>query len=200
VLDLVTWADDEPADRHPLEQAARLVAEDLCLMVEHDGGYHLDAAVVCFPSYWRLAEKMGDSAAAIHGPVPHYAEDLADRVDTFLRRLRPERPVWRRNWDLHDNPELFAPAVPPPVALGIDDVAGRVWLRSEHQTLRRLPRSRAILFTIRTQQVPLGVLAERPDVARRMVHALDAYPDDLRRSRLPAGAADAILTWLREAH
>jgi hypothetical protein len=197
VLDLVTWADDEPADRHPLEQAARLVAEDLCLMVEHDGGYHLDAAVVCFPSYWRLAEKMGDNAAAIHGPVPHYAEDLADRVDTFLRRLRPERPVWRRNWDLHDNPELFAPTVPPSVALEVDDVATDVWLRSEHQTLRRLPRSQTILFTIRTQQVPLGVLVERPDVAGRMAEALLGYPEDLRRSRLPAGGADSIITWLR---
>jgi hypothetical protein len=140
---------------------------------------------------------MGRTAAAIHAPVPHYAEDLADRVDTFLRRLRPERPVWRRNWDLHDNPELFAPTVPPPVALDADDVATAVWLRSEHQTLRRLPRSQAILFTIRTQQVPLGVLLERPDLARRMADALAAYPDDLRRSRLPAGGADTILTWLR---
>src|SRR5580658_8139815 len=29
---------------HPLEVAGRLVQEDLCLMVERDGGYHLDAA------------------------------------------------------------------------------------------------------------------------------------------------------------
>ena len=169
------------------------VAEDLCLMVEHDGRYRLDAAVVCFPSYWRLAEKMGRTAAAIHTPVPHYADDLADRVDTFLRRLRPERPVWRRNWDLHDNPDLFAPIVPPPVVLDVDDVATGVWLRSEHQTLRRLPRSQAILFTIRTQQVPIGALVERPDVARRMAgHArglprrpASLAPTERRRGRRP---------------
>jgi hypothetical protein len=75
-----------------------------------------------------------------------------------------------------------------------------VWLRSEYQTLRRLPRSQTILFTIRTQQVPLGALAARPDVARRMADALAAYPDDLRRSRLPSGGAKAVLARLRDAN
>ena len=37
----------------------------------------LTAGVVLFPSYWRILEKLGHRQEAIHGPVPHYAEDLA---------------------------------------------------------------------------------------------------------------------------
>ena len=47
-------------------------------------------------------------------PVAHYAEELAAKVDTFLQRLRPERPVWRRNWSVHDDPSYFLPDPTPP--------------------------------------------------------------------------------------
>src|SRR4051812_49949809 len=40
---------------HPLEAAALLVQEDLCVL--QDGV--LVAACVCFPSHWRLADKIG---------------------------------------------------------------------------------------------------------------------------------------------
>ena len=102
-----------PADLHPLDAAGRLVQEDLCLMVLRDGAPHLDAASLCFPSYWRLADKLGRPMADVHGPVAHYADELAAKVDTFLQRLRPERPVWRRNWSIHDDPTLLPPRPHP---------------------------------------------------------------------------------------
>jgi hypothetical protein len=48
---------------HPLDLAGRLVQEDLCLMqLETDTDqYRLVGASVCFPTRWRLAEKMGQS-------------------------------------------------------------------------------------------------------------------------------------------
>ena len=79
---------------------------------------HLDAASLCFPSYWRLADKLGRPMADVHGPVAHYADELAAKVDTFLQRLRPERPVWRRNWSIHDDPSYFLPDPTP--ALEVD--------------------------------------------------------------------------------
>ena len=89
-----------------LESAARLVPEDLCVLVHRDAGWCFDAGVVCFPSMWSLRAKLGRPMAEVHGPVPAYAEELAERVDRFLDRL--ERPVWRRNWFVHDSPELVA--------------------------------------------------------------------------------------------
>ena len=79
--------------RHPLDEAGRLVQEDLCVLVERTAATVLEAASLCFPSHWRLHEKLGRSLAAIHAPVPHYAEELEAKVDTFFDRLRVDRPV-----------------------------------------------------------------------------------------------------------
>jgi dimethylamine monooxygenase subunit A len=195
VLDLVVEASGAtPAPRlHPLDAAGRLVQEDLCLLVLRDGAPHLDAASLCFPSFWRLREKLGRPLAEVHGPVAHYGEELAAKVDRFLQRLAPDRPVSRRNWSIHDDPTYFLPESTPVRAASVPD---GLWLRSERQTLRRLVTADAVLFTIRTQQIPLAVLAERPDVAHRMASAIDAWSPELTAYKGGHGATLAV-DWLR---
>jgi hypothetical protein len=178
---------------HPLDAAGRLVQEDLCVLVLRDGVPHLDAASLCFPSYWRLADKLGRPLAAVHQPVAHYADELAARVDRFLERLPVDRPVVRRNWSIHDDPTYFLPDPTPPVARPAPPDG--LWLRSERQTLRRLTGSPAVAFTIRTQQVPLAVLAERPDLARAMAAAIVAWSPELVAYKGGHGALDAA-GWL----
>ena len=189
--------EDDPVDVHPLEAAGRLTQEDLCLMMEHDGAHHLDAACLCFPSHWRLADKLGRPTRAVHGPVPGYGDELAERVDTYLRRLRPGVIGVRRNWSVHDSPALFAP-VPPadPEPVVADDVPTRLWLRSERQTLRRLTASRAVLFTIRVQQTSFASLALRPELADAFVARLDAQPAALTAMNGLTPHRDAVLAWL----
>ncbi len=196
VLELVlaaTGHDTVPPDLHPLDAAGRLVQEDLCVLVLRDGAPHLDAASLCFPSYWRLADKLGRPMAEVHQPVAHYADELSARVDALLARLRPERPVWRRNWSIHDDPTYFLPDPTPPQEVEPPD---GLWLRSERQTLRRLRRADAVLFTIRTQQEPLAVLAERPDIAHRLAAAIDAWSPAMQRYKGGHGAV-AAAPWLR---
>lgn len=209
VLDLVRgWLDVHhpevvipaaPTDEmHPLEAAGRLVQEDLCLMVDRDGGHHLDAACLCFPSHWRLVDKIGRPAAELHGPVPGYEVELAERVDRYLARLRPGVIGRRRNWSVHDSPALFAPVAPErSVPVAAAEVAERLWLRSERQTLRRLPVTGAVLFTIRVQQAPLAVLARRPDVAVRLAARIRAQPAE-RTAYVPSlhANARAVCDWL----
>jgi dimethylamine monooxygenase subunit A len=194
VLDLVITATGAgvPPGLHPLDAAGRLVQEDLCLLVLRDGAPHLDAASLCFPSYWRLRDKLGQPLADVHGPVAHYEAELAAKVDRFLQRLSPERPVWRRNWSIHDDPSLFLPVATPPRPVAPPE---GLWLRSERQTLRRLTSADVVLFTIRTQQVPLAAVAQRPDVARRMATAIDAWSPELRAYKGGHGATRAA-PWL----
>lgn len=194
VLALVVAATGTAPDPtlHPLDAAGRLVQEDLCVMVLRDGAPHLDAASLCFPSYWRLADKLGRPMAEVHGPVAHYAEELAVKVDRFLTRLPADRPVWRRNWSVHDDPHLFLPDPTPPRPT--DPPAG-LWLRSERQTLRRLATPDTVLFTIRTQQVPLAVLAGRPDVAHRLAAAIAAWSPAVAAYKGTHGAV-AAHAWL----
>lgn len=188
----------EAGDLHALDLAGRLVQEDLCLMTPDGDGYVLGAASLCFPSHWRLHDKLGRPTAAIHGPVPGYETELAGRVDRFLARLRTDSPVWRRNWTIHDHDELFAPE-PPASRRDRPDVPDGLWLRSERQTLRRLPRTAAIVFTIRTQQVPLRALESRPDLARRLAAKLHSLPPDQLAGRAFGARAGELIAWLRPA-
>lgn len=175
-----------------LEAAALAVQEDLCVLEHRSGSWCLTAGVVCFPSMWSLPEKLGRPVAEVHEPVPAYADELAERVDRFLDRMRPGRPVWRRNWFVHDSPELHLPA--PPERGDAPRVPDDLWLRSERQTLHRLPSG--ILFTIRTQQVPLAVVAARPDVAARMAATIRSWSPALVAYRGAAAWRPTALDWL----
>jgi dimethylamine monooxygenase subunit A len=180
---------------HPLETASRLVPEDLCLMRRAGDSYILAAACVCFPSRWRLADKIGRSLAEIHGPVPGFADSLGRPVERFFDKITADRPVWRLNWTIHDSPELFQPAGakrPPP-----RDFAREVFLRVERQTLRRLAQSGDVLFTIRTYITPLGEIAKDADTARRLAAAIENLPEALRDYRSLTQFADALVAWLR---
>ncbi len=190
VLALVTEATGSQPDSalHSLDAAGRLVQEDLCVLVLRDGAPHLDAASLCFPSYWRLADKLGRPLAEVHAPVAHYADELATKVDRFLDRLPPDRPVWRRNWSVHDDPSYFLPDPTPPRAVRPPE---GLWLRSERQTLRRLRTPGTVLFTIRTQQVPLAVLAARPDIAHGLAAAIAAWSPALAAYKGSHGAVVA---------
>lgn len=169
----------------PLAAARSRVAEDLCILTPDDRGdrgWVLAAGAVCFPSFWRLADKIGRPLAEVHDPVPGYPGPLAARVDGFLTRLRPGQGVWRRNWSIHDVPDLFLPEHGPPAR------GDERWLRSEHQTLLRLTTADAVLFTIRTQQVPLVALAGRPDIRAAMASAVRGWTPAQRAYK--GGAVD----------
>jgi hypothetical protein len=164
----------------PLEVAALQVQEDLIVMIRPEDTWRFGAGVVCFPSHWVPGEKLGLPITDVHEPVPHYGEELAQRVDRFLDHLAPGKNAWRRNWTIHASPKLH---VPRPPALDGPVQPRDLWLRSERQVLWALPATGGILFTIRTQQFPLRALATRPDVASSMASSLRSSPDSLRAYR-----------------
>ena len=183
-----------------LDLAGRLVQEDLCLLQRDEAVWRLTAASVCFPTRWALKAKMGRPLAAIHEPVPGYAERLGSPVDRFFDRLRTERPVWRLNWSLTDDAALFQPGghgrTTANPALNADNAGDAVWLRTERQTLRRLPESGAILFTIRIHRHPLAALATRPEAARRLRQAIETMPPEMQRYKSIPALGEAVLGWL----
>jgi len=149
-------------------------------LVRSEKVWRFGAGVVCFPSHWVPSEKLGLPMTDVHEPVPHYNEELAQRVDRFLDHLAPGSNAWRRNWVIHASPQLH---VPRPPAVGGPVQPRDLWLRSERQVLWALPATGGILFTIRTQQFPLRALVMRPDVASLMASSLRSAPDSLRAYR-----------------
>jgi hypothetical protein len=195
---LVAWTTGLPLDRGwpPLEAAALLVPDDLVVLLRFAGEWRMVAGVVCFPSHWSPPEKLGLPVADIHGPVPRYADELGHRVDRFLDQLKPGRPVWRRNWTIHASPELYAPR---PARVTAPVAPGDHWLRSERQVLASLPGSGGILFTIRTEQVPLAAVADRPELAHRLAQALRSAPLDLASYRFGSLDIGVLADWLQHA-
>jgi hypothetical protein len=184
----------------PLELAGRLVQEDLCLIRNREDGPVFTAAVLCFPSRWRLSDKIGKPLASVHGPVPLYADRLARPVDRFMRHLRPGHIASRLNWSLLDDPALFQPGgkfrVDGSAGITSRNAGETVFLRVERQTLRRLPITQAVLFGIRVHVYPLDQVIDRPDRAAALEAAVRALPAEIQHYKSLLPFRDALLAWL----
>jgi len=186
----------------PLELAGRLVQDDLCIVQQDDAVPVLTAAVLCFPSRWRLAEKIGRPLAAVHAPVPFYAERLARPVDRFMRHGKPGHIAARLNWSVLDDATLFQPggkwreAHNPAVTAA--NAGATLFLRVERQTLRRLPRTDAVLFGIRVHVYPLACAIAAAETAARLADAVRALPEATMRYKSLLPIRDALLAWLDE--
>lgn len=150
----------------PLETLGHLVQEDLCLMEEDGAGEHLlSAALLCFPAGWTLAEKLGRPMMRIHLPVEKYTEDVGRRVQRLLDAVRPGAGLWRANAH-HSRAPLFNP-LREDAPKDVTAQADMPFIRSERQCLIRLPRTRAVLFSIHTYVVARAALT--PEQAAALV-------------------------------
>lgn len=175
--DLVGSRDRARPDLPPLKRASLHIQDDLVLMRRDHDGWRLAAAALCFPASWSLAEKFGKPLQDIHEPVPGFGRGTrtADIINRIFDNLQVEQPVERHNWSLQVDGARYMPlsdhgrmerAAARPSRFSDEDVAARAFIRVERQTLRKLPRSGDILFTIRTYLDPLAALRRHPDRAR----------------------------------
>lgn len=142
-----------PGAEHPLVEAALLVRDDLCVLEDRAGQWQLVAGVVCFPSHWRLADKLGRDVLTIHDPVPGYRQTLGPATVKAFGSIAAHGPRWRVNVTLVKDAELFQPhsSTNDSHRPGPDS-----YLRVERQCL--VPVADVIAFTIRTTVVPVREL------------------------------------------
>ncbi|NBN65287.1 DUF3445 domain-containing protein [Microvirga tunisiensis] len=183
---------DEPA----LLRASRLVQDDLVLMRKGADGYRIAAASLCFPSSWSLAEKVSRPMSVIHENVPGYAGRMGQTVDRIFDNLRDGQIIGRYNWSIYDDDDLHHPEakqLTPQVGTVDGSLLAALFVRVERQTLRRLPASGDILFTIKIHQDPLMLLATHPE-GRQLAAGLAAQ----LRAMEPAQLAYKGLTGHRD--
>ena len=137
-------------DGDPLLTAARLVQEDLCLHEKSGDEHILTAGVLCFPASWTLSEKVGRPLSAVHGPVVEYDENIAKRVQRLFDGIQSGRPVWRFNLLQYVSPELYQPRCEADARKIDQDYGSGEYTRTEHQSLVRMPKTGAVLFSIHT--------------------------------------------------
>ena len=183
-------------DLHPLDAAARLVPEDLVLLVERDGALVFGGGSVCFPNRWDLRSKLGLSMAGVHAPVGRLNDQLEVPIDGFFDRLTPERSFWRLGWGVLDTADWYTPvdgtASPRPAAPAPD----QHYLRVERETLRRFPGTGCVLFTIRTYVTPILAACPTSEVSARLASALESLPPDVRNYKDLASTADDLANLL----
>ncbi|MEZ5812457.1 MAG: DUF3445 domain-containing protein [Rhizobiaceae bacterium] len=154
-------------DEPKLAIAAKLVQEDLLVLGRDEAGWRLIAGSLSFPSSWSLGEKFGRAMEDIHAPVPGFGAGTrnAAMINRVFDNLKPDQPVWRMNWSVYADDELFHDDRTAEHLKKRDLTAG-VFLRVEYQTLRLLPESGRILFTVRVHVDPMARLQAHPDRRR----------------------------------
>lgn len=179
-------------EQDPLLQLARVICEDLCILRKVNGRWILVAGLVIFPSRWDLREKIGLDIDAIHGPVPGYQESLEPVLSDTFDRLKPERPVWRRNWSLHATSKLHEPKFE-----GETSPIENFWWRTERQTLTKSLDSQFILFTIRNRAEPFSRIKSDPATAQAFAQTLETLTPEMLAYKRIVDEKSGLLDYLR---
>jgi alpha-1,2-mannosyltransferase len=121
--------------------------------------------------------------------VPQYKEKLHGSLLRFFQRIKPDGPVERNNYFVQTDSSL-----PWSSKIGSEDSYGIGWdnadthpsideihFRSERQTLRRLPRTGGVLFTIRTYMLPVREICQEKWVPGRFASAIRSWGADVGR-------------------
>jgi hypothetical protein len=151
------------------------------------------AGCVCFPSSWKLTEKIGHPIEHIHGVVPGLNAAIGPQIHSFLSKLRPGIAWLRANWglsrsaELNQHPDRNLPRLDAQVSLD------EVWLRVEHQALVALPRTQGVLFGIRIAVHPIAKIREDRVLADRFIRALTTMPETMAQYKNISAAKQRII-------
>ncbi|XP_014555037.1 hypothetical protein COCVIDRAFT_27947 [Bipolaris victoriae FI3] len=153
--------------------------------------YRLTAFVNCFPAGFSTLSKLGLSLAAIHAPVPHYAEKLEKSMDRYFSALPVGKIVKRVNWSISTTGDLFCLAGAHMSESELETPRERerqeesvdldkTVVRCERQTLHRLPRTGALVFGFKTYIYPIQQIRDEGNG-----HVLAEAIDGLGRGTVP---------------
>ena len=180
-----------------LRQIGETLEPDLVLLTPNGRGeFAATAGCVCFPTGWRLTDKLGLSMPAIHEIVPGLNAIIGDQIDRVLTRLRSGQVVSRLNLtvcgvsDYNQHPDR---AIPP---LNFPTLDG-TWLRIEEQTLFSLAKSGAIVFSIRIHHFPWRDVCQSK-IAPRVARILRTMPIEMLDYKRLSAAAPQLIRWLEE--
>ncbi len=171
-------------DPSPLVRASARVSDDLVLLARDGDEWRVIALTLCSPTFFSAAHAFDKSLWGLHGPVPDKlgadgTQALAPRIGRMFDNLRDGLVLERFNWTVQAGPERYTPDGAPlrarAEAAAENEALDLLHLRVERQTVRLLPQTGAVLFTIRISLDPLrAVFAEegaREDFAKAWENA-----------------------------
>ena len=198
-----TFGDAATLPCGPFEYITRQAQGDFTIQDQRDDNLFMDGGMVTTQADWSLHVDLGMAFHEWHGPVPlAHPIGVFDRALKYLLRLQYGRPVRRLNWTMTINPRLDTSPENYPVwgpdrtTITPDNVADKVHLRVELQTLFRLPRSNGVLFGIRCYLASVRELARVPKYARRLHRVLRDLPPEIIDYKGLTRFRPMVIDWL----
>lgn len=175
----------KPLKDHPLSYISKLAKEDFYVVKQRDDGLHyLVAAAVPFPGgYFKISDKLGHYIDLIHQEVPYYNEKLKASMERWFSKLKPAEPVERASWYFTWDHELLCSKVymvPEGEDMPTDIAYEDFTVRIERQTLRRLPKSNAIIFTNHPVFYHIEEMKDEPGVPSILRKVVNEAPEKIQ--------------------
>lgn len=186
IKDSFVFGDSSTLPMPPMEYIGRQLQGDFALLDQREGDLFLDAGIITCPADWSLAFDAGMSFTEWHGPVPMaHSEGIFERALKYLTAIQVGKPVRRLNWTMTVNarmdtsPETYHEWGHERTSVTPENVGEKVYLRVELQVLDRMPRSNAMMFSIRTYLMSLEDIVSNPEWAKRLHRVMKTLPAPL---------------------
>jgi dimethylamine monooxygenase subunit A len=150
---------------------------------------------VCFPTNWRLTDKLNEPVGGVHEVVPGLNANIGAGIDNFLSRMKPG--CWERsNWGMaRSNQRNQHPDLHPP-GFSADTVIEDVWLRIEDQALVPLAEVAGVLFAIRVRHIALVEVIQNPLARQRLRTAIETMSPEMLAYKNIGAIREHIVGWL----
>jgi len=191
-----------------IKTLSRHLEEDFLIMKksDKDDEYYLRGGAFVFPSGLDPSKKANLSLQDIHGPVPYYKEKIQKSMDKFFQRFKIGKFVMRINWTCQAHTHRYAVGLnhaynneEKPEVLKAEnlDFENGVFLRNERQCLTRLPKSKVIVFTIRTYLTPIAQLKREGETGLDLASAIENLPPTTAIYKTSTVWGQAIIDYIR---
>lgn len=201
-------------DAHKLRPQQLLVnigsnmEEDFVLLLKDDPNdkeqeYIMRSSIVGFPAGFDPSVLFNKPISYIHTLVPQYESRLHNPMHKFFNNLKPTDLWVRHNWSIQTHGDYFTlnnharkgEEVTKLFVNDIDFVNG-CFLRCERQVLTRLPRTGAVVMTVRTYLTSLDKLKNEEQLGEELIHGIDSLPQDMAFYKKKNSWGDAVKEYL----
>mmetsp|Transcript_1038 Transcript_1038/g.1041 ORF Transcript_1038/g.1041 Transcript_1038/m.1041 type:complete len:402 (-) Transcript_1038:42-1247(-) len=209
-------AADESNPRELLIILSNNIEEDFLLLLkdpskenEKDGmEYFFKAGIFAFAAGFSPKDRFNKPLSFVHHPVPGYETKLKLSMNRFFNRLEPGQFVTRSNFSVQTHHKFYVDDQNKGHQLregekqvAIDsstlDFEKQVHYRSERQALTKLPKSKAVVFTIRTYLLPMSEIKnDDREVRERLIGAIKGLPEDISLYKRAAEWGPAVIEYL----
>lgn len=203
-----------------LEHLSGMIEEDFIILLkdptredEVDGTeYFFKAGVFAFAAGFDPAERFNKPLLFVHHPIPGYEEKLKLLMNRFFNRIGPGEFVTRSNFSVQTHNKYFVDDsnkghnlpkdhIQEPIPFDKLDFVNHVHYRSERQVLTKLPKSGAVIFTIRTYLQPFSeIKAEGQEVCERLAGAIKGFPKDISDYKRAGEWGPAVIQYLEQTN